>query len=68
MIAKIARRHLMSTLESVFSLFSRNSTGIRGVVLRAIWRSLCGDIWRRCLSRSSIATFCGFRLALPIPT
>jgi hypothetical protein len=29
------------------------------VVLRAIWRSLSGDIWRRCLSRSSIPTFCG---------
>jgi hypothetical protein len=31
----------------------------RIVVLRAIWRSLCGDIWRRYLSRSSIPTFCG---------
>jgi hypothetical protein len=29
------------------------------VVLRAIWRSRYGDIWRRCLSRSSIPTFCG---------
>jgi hypothetical protein len=28
-------------------------------ILRAIWRSLCGDIWRRGLSRRSIAAFRG---------
>jgi hypothetical protein len=36
----------------------------KAVVLRAIWRSLGGDIWRR---GSSIPAFRGIRLALPIP-
>ena len=51
----------------ILPVFPWNARTSMSVVLRAIWHSLYGDIWRRDLSRRSIAAFSGIRLTLPIP-